>query len=300
MILITTPIASLRNLERVLAAAGAAVCLVVSVRTWLLLRAVQPMWPLPDLYLLETAAAGMAGGWAVLSSAPRQAALRGMLIWITIGLLMTFVILGALSIGFEYAPAALLFVIAAVASDRRQSQNSGIHLGIGLLAALAQAALMLTVVQSPAPFDARAAVAQSVRVPNQTLAPCLVTQPNGKTPPGENPSTSYYGNGSLWTDLQPDGKVVFLASQQANVKADGSLFLNWPWWHDPAGKLTIEGRRLDAPAAPLHAEIPPRVDVSSFEMSVLTFPTPGCWEITGSEGQASLTFVTQVIYNRQP
>jgi hypothetical protein len=157
-----------------------------------------------------------------------------------------------------------------------------------------------TDVPSPTPFDARAAATQTALAPDQPLAPCLVTQPNGKTPPGENPSPSFHGNGNIWTQLRAEGKVVFVASPQGDAQADGTLLLDWPWWHDPAGKLTIEGRRLDAPAAPLHAEIPPRVDVSSFEMSVLTFPTPGCWEVTAHEGQTSLTIVVQVLYIRQP
>jgi hypothetical protein len=147
MTLSTSHIASIRNLERLLAIAGAVVCLVASARAWLVLSAEQPMWPLPDLYLLETAAAGLAGMWAILSSAPGQAALRGKLVWAVVGVLLVFVVLGALSIGFLYSPAALFFVIAALLSDKRQSQNTGIHLGIGVIAALAQAALMFAAVR---------------------------------------------------------------------------------------------------------------------------------------------------------
>ncbi len=152
-----------------------------------------------------------------------------------------------------------------------------------------------SVVLTSSPTDAGASTTQTALAHNQTLAPCLVTKPNGETPPGENPSSTFYGNGSMWTDLRPDGNVIIRANQPGNIGAGGSLTLMWPWWHSPTGQLTIEGRRLDAPAAPLRADIQPRFDVSSFDMSNLTFPTPGCWEITGRVGQASLTFVTQVV-----
>jgi len=58
--------------------------------------------------------------------------------------------------------------------------------------------------------------------------------------------------------------------------------------------LLNEGRRLDEPASPLRAEIPAGYGDFGFQSSALIFPTPGCWEVTGHVGTASLTFVTLV------
>ena len=36
---------------------------------------------------------------------------------------------------------------------------------------------------------------------------------------------------------------------------------------------------------------------NNFQGSMLIFPTTGCWEITGHAGNASLTFVTEVLFD---
>jgi hypothetical protein len=72
--------------------------------------------------------------------------------------------------------------------------------------------------------------------------------------------------------------------------------MKWPWYRWVAGTLTIEGRRLDAPAPPLEAWIPDGYGDSGFQVSGITFPTDGCWEITGRVGEGSLTFVVLVVY----
>jgi len=66
------------------------------------------------------------------------------------------------------------------------------------------------------------------------------------------------------------------------------------WWRLVKGRLTIEGRRLDNPAPPLHSIIPDGYGEIGFQASGLVFPTPGCWEVTGRIGDKSLTFVTLV------
>ncbi len=57
--------------------------------------------------------------------------------------------------------------------------------------------------------------------------------------------------------------------------------------------MTIEGRRLDAQSDPLQYEL--FQPFNNFRASTLIFPSTGCWEITGHAGDASLTFVTEVI-----
>ena len=60
------------------------------------------------------------------------------------------------------------------------------------------------------------------------------------------------------------------------------------------GQLRIEGRRLDAPASPLRAHVPNGYGEIGFQATALVFSSPGCWEVTGRVGDASLTFVTKV------
>ena len=103
------------------------------------------MWPLPALYLLEMLAASILGVWDTWSSETRQ---HGAIVtWVVTGILLAFVIIGAWSVGFLFIPVAGLLAGAAVLSDRRQGRSLVVHLGVGLGAALAQAALMLGVIR---------------------------------------------------------------------------------------------------------------------------------------------------------
>lgn len=124
---------------------------------------------------------------------------------------------------------------------------------------------------------------------------CPVTVPNGLAPPGERRSANHHGNEALWTQLWPDGTVVFKPRGPGFVLADGSLQMKFPWWRGVQGPLIVEGRRLDAPAPPLRAHIPNGYGASGFQASGLIFPTPGCWEVTGHAGEATLTFVVDVV-----
>jgi hypothetical protein len=62
--------------------------------------------------------------------------------------------------------------------------------------------------------------------------------------------------------------------------------------------LTIEGRRVDATAAPLRASIPQGYGWSGFQATGIIFPTEGCWQVAGKVGQATLRFVTLVVKRR--
>jgi hypothetical protein len=123
---------------------------------------------------------------------------------------------------------------------------------------------------------------------------CAATHPNGSTPPGEQPASINHGNGALWVTLWPEGRVVILSDM---VRSDGVLSMKFPWWREPGvqGSLTIAGRRLDAPAPPLAANIPDGYGDTGFQATGLLFPTIGCWEVTGRVGDARLTFVTLVV-----
>jgi hypothetical protein len=128
--------------------------------------------------------------------------------------------------------------------------------------------------------------------PQPTAAPaCLVTAPNGNTPPDEQPAPEYYGNGALFTVLWPDGNILM---GPHNIEPDGSLSMKFVWWRGVKGQLLIEGRRLDADAPPLRASIPGGYGNSGVQASALIFPTEGCWQVTGRVGDAALSFITRV------
>src|SRR5689334_11238911 len=88
------------------------------------------------------------------------------------------------------------------------------------------------------------------------------------------------------------------ASQHGRVllprMPDGSLRTKFPWWRAVRGHLAITGRRLDAPAPPLRAEVSTAYGETGFQPSGLIFPSDGCWAITGRVGNAELTFITEV------
>ena len=128
--------------------------------------------------------------------------------------------------------------------------------------------------------------------PSAPRKPCPVTRPNGDVPPGEtvSPESRYLGNDALWTDLYPNP----LRPRPEDIHKDGSIEIKVPWWRGVSGRLTIAGRRLDATAPPLSAWIPTGYGRTGFQSTAITFPTPGCWEVTGRVGDASLTFVTSI------
>jgi len=137
----------------------------------------------------------------------------------------------------------------------------------------------------------------TVAAPTPTaVAACNVTSPNGLTPPARPADPQGYGNGRLWTSLWTNGVVIFKAGGPGAMNDDGSLEMKWPWDRgDGVGQLVITGRRLDAPGPPLRSSVNQSYGDTGFQPSTLIFPSPGCWEVTGTVGSAALTFVTSVI-----
>jgi hypothetical protein len=123
---------------------------------------------------------------------------------------------------------------------------------------LALAAVLAAVVVGcswqPQATPTPAPTAQPVVAPAADPKRCPVTIANGNGPPGERPSPHYHGNGALWTALPPNG-----IDNGGTPEPDGSTSQKYPWWTvDATGEfteLTIQGRRVDAPAPPLRARI---------------------------------------------
>ena len=134
----------------------------------------------------------------------------------------------------------------------------------------------------------------------QVSEPCPVTLPNAEVV--RHGWHFDYGNGELWTSVWPDGNVVFRSGGPGIIHANGSLSMKWPWYveqEDFHGKLEIQGRRLDAPSErSVSGNHSPVLGDPGFHAGGITFPSEGCWEVTGRAGDASLTFVTRVVVER--
>jgi len=137
------------------------------------------------------------------------------------------------------------------------------------------------------------AASSACRADNSPAFECPVTVPNGQTFAGEPPGGNH-GNESLVVGLWPRGIVAFIPNGPGQRLQDGSFVMKFWWWRRVNGTLTIEGRRLDAPAAPLRGIVPEGYGPRGFQASGIAFPTPGCWEVTGRVGSGALTFVTRV------
>jgi hypothetical protein len=96
--------------------------------------------------------------------------------------------------------------------------------------------------------------------------------------------------GTLSAGILPDG------GSMATVNRDGSIYAKVGWWRGLPGQLVIWGRRLDAHAPPLRAAAGTVLSYGSegFVPSGLTFPTVGCWRVSGGVRHARLTFVVRV------
>jgi hypothetical protein len=123
---------------------------------------------------------------------------------------------------------------------------------------------------------AASSIATTAAVPLQTSTACAVTLPNGNPPPGERPGPPFHGVNGLWTTLYEDGKIVFGPAGVGSIEPDGSLGVKFWWWRGVRGGLTIEGRRLDATAPPLRANVPGGYGDMGFQSSGIMFPAEGC------------------------
>jgi hypothetical protein len=127
---------------------------------------------------------------------------------------------------------------------------------------------------------------------------CPVTLPRSVGPPGVSPDDffgwgSSHGNGQLWVGGLWPGGVINAGPEF--VAPDGSVGMKFGWWRAATGKLQLTGRRLDAPAPPVRANVPEGYGDRGFQASGVDFPTEGCWEVTGALPTTSLRFVTFVI-----
>jgi hypothetical protein len=130
-------------------------------------------------------------------------------------------------------------------------------------------------------------------------ARCPVTRPGRFVPPS---GVSYdalfgagssHGNGQLWVGGLSENGVIVVGPD--SVEPGGSIGVKFGWYRVTPGLLTITGRRLDGSAPPPRASVPDGYGTAGFQASGVSFPTRGCWEITGTVDSITLTFVTFVV-----
>ncbi|HYI67352.1 MAG TPA: hypothetical protein VEW95_10545 [Candidatus Limnocylindrales bacterium] len=150
---------------------------------------------------------------------------------------------------------------------------------------------------------------------------CPVTIPNGSPfppgggsfapPPEGTPATNVpatHGDGLLWVGyLSWDG---IIRVRDDYVEPNGSIELKFPWARKIveyktingaltgifAGELAIEAERLDGNAGPAGVYTNPSgVHITS----LVTFPSTGCWQVTGRTGEEALTFTFLLLTESQ-
>jgi hypothetical protein len=138
----------------------------------------------------------------------------------------------------------------------------------------------------------------SLSPPQETARECPVTVPTRASIPGHRADVLFgadrsYGNGRLWVGGLGDGGVI--RAGQDFVAPDGSVRWKLGWWREVPGRLEISGRLLDDPAPPLRAVVPAGYGELGFQSSGVSFPSEGCWKLTGRVGSTVLTFVVSVV-----
>jgi hypothetical protein len=129
---------------------------------------------------------------------------------------------------------------------------------------------------------------------------CAPTEPVWIKPPDDaavqnSPEYGHYyvdKDQSLWASAWWAGQDGYrLQAGKEGVKVG---------WFRPAGAtLKITGRRLDASAPALEASVPCCYP-TRFQATGLYFPTEGCWEVSASAAESTLSFIVSVAPAAQP
>ena len=149
---------------------------------------------------------------------------------------------------------------------------------------------------------------QAIASTGPTIVPndpdtCPVTRPSDPRfiPPSPypqyapSPSAFWYGTDSLWTVVPENGVWSALPHNPEGYTQKVFWWRKGYFWkEEPEPKLTVTGRRLDAPAPPLNVLEATNAfaeDIQSAMLVGVEFPTLGCWEIVGRYAGSELSFV---------
>lgn len=138
------------------------------------------------------------------------------------------------------------------------------------------------------------------RPPRSTSANCPVTEPSpADTYPTQIAGTQereWYGSDGLWVDLHNFALAA--------VPGQDGLRVKHAWWtgddsggaSDRSGPPELHATRLDgSDDADGSVGGYARADGLAWWPAVLTFPTPGCWRVTGEVDDRTLQFVVRIV-----
>jgi hypothetical protein len=140
---------------------------------------------------------------------------------------------------------------------------------------------------------------------------CTPDTPDGVPPPVQPsaqlvPGTTISNDG-IWAMIPDDGRLHIseeFIETSGEYKGWRGTKMMWTRGDGVVGSVIITGERLDA-------EAPAAVDLvyldgrqygtMGFTPTWLTFPSAGCWEITGAVGNHTLVFILEVVFvNSEP
>lgn len=135
---------------------------------------------------------------------------------------------------------------------------------------------------------------------------CPITKPEHVlVPPVPHPAKApsgqfWFGTEQLWTALPVTGSWNGLPSSPDDPTFRQKLFFwrrGYDAHRDAEPRLTVVGRLLGSPSTTLLSDATSsgsRGGEDEFMVTGATFPSPGCWEITGSYEKSQLTFIIWV------
>lgn len=155
----------------------------------------------------------------------------------------------------------------------------------------------ITAVSSAPAHDTGLQPPSSCRVTVQPTPAFFAPPPYPQSAPGVR--TFWHGSQTLWTMLEEGGTWHGLPRNPDGFRQ--KVFWWWPGFDgriEPRPKLSVVGRRLDGPesfvAGP--ATNARHDDFGGWAMLTgIDVPTAGCWELTGTYRDQSLTFVVWVV-----
>jgi len=98
----------------------------------------------------------------------------------------------------------------------------------------------------------------------------------------------WWRTGELPAGVLPDGGSF------ATVAGDGSIHAKVGWWRGRPGNVQITIRRYNNTGPSTRTRGPNGYGETGFQPSILTFPTTGCWRVTGKVGRSQISFVVRV------
>ena len=145
---------------------------------------------------------------------------------------------------------------------------------------------------------------------SQVATGCSVTRPDPAfVPPSPYPEVApplyeseWFGSAALWTMLHRDGEVWNYFPRGPDHLAVKSFWWSSAWAgarDDPTPELTVVGTRLDGPGTFTSEQVTnaQREDFGEAMLVGVEIPSPGCWEITATYGDAVLSYVVWVTYD---